>query len=104
MTTAIASPSHERALLRCVSCFTLGPAGAVYAGEVTERSVMAVGRSPTAAPLGRFLPRLGPVGFGRRGLFRCGTPSEPSRCRPRESGDPYSRGGGYGSLKFTNEV
>jgi hypothetical protein len=46
-----------------VSCFTLGLARAVYAGDVTERSVMAVGRSLTAAPLGRFLPRLGPVGF-----------------------------------------
>jgi len=52
-----------------VSCFTLGPARDVYAGDVTERSVMAVGRSLTAAPLGRFLPRLGPVGFCRRGLF-----------------------------------
>jgi len=58
-----------RPALRCVICFTLGLAGAVYAGDVTERSVMAVGRSLTAAPLGRFLPRLGPVGFCRRGLF-----------------------------------
>jgi len=59
-----------------VSCFTLGPADAAYAGDVTERSVMAVGRSLTAAPLGRFLPRLGPVGFCRRGLFCCDTKSD----------------------------
>src|SRR5438128_1554426 len=70
---------------------TLGPARDVYAGDVTERSVMAVGRSLTAAPLGRFLPRLGPVGFCRRGLFhnescrcvsRAQAQHEVVRCRP----------------------
>src|SRR5215510_14472161 len=46
------SISHERARGRCVRCFTLRPADAFYRGGVTERSVMAVGRSPTAALLG----------------------------------------------------
>src|SRR5262249_4205587 len=45
------SISHERARGRCVRCFTLRPADAFYRGDVTERSVMAVGRSPTAPPL-----------------------------------------------------
>src|SRR5215831_19406056 len=46
-------------------------------GDVTERSVMVVGLLPPA-PLGRFLPRLGPVGCRQRGLFRCDTKSDRS--------------------------
>src|SRR5262249_52202166 len=46
-------------------------------GDVTERSVMVVGLLPPA-PLGRFLPRLGPVGCRQRGLFRCDTNSDRS--------------------------
>src|SRR5262249_53254356 len=33
-------------LLGCVSCLTFGPADALYGGDVTERSVMAVGLLP----------------------------------------------------------
>src|SRR5215475_6752527 len=40
------SISHKGARGRCVSCFTLRRADATYRGDVTERSVMAVGLLP----------------------------------------------------------
>ncbi len=73
------SSTDEHALLRCVSCFTLGPADTLY-GRRRHRAIGDGGRSPTAAPLGRFLPRLGPVGFSRRGLFPCAVSDRDSSC------------------------
>src|SRR5262249_12109170 len=54
-------------------------------GDVTERSVMAVGLLPPA-PLGRFLPRLGPVGCRQPGLFPCASgfgSRAADRCRKK---------------------
>src|SRR5215831_11011967 len=79
------SSTDEQARLRCVSCFTLGPADALY-GWRRHRAIGDGGRSPTAAPLGRFLPRLGPVGCRRRGLF------------------PYANGFGSRRLTFQKEA
>src|SRR5262249_23790692 len=61
-----------------------------------HRAIGDGGRSPTAAPLGRFLPRLGPVGFSQRGLFRCD--AKPNRSAhllssPRKRG-PITTGSG----------
>src|SRR5262249_60710072 len=63
------SISHERARGRCVRCFTLRPADAFYRGGVTERSVMAVGRSPPAAPLGRSSLDLAPLALAGGAFF-----------------------------------
>src|SRR5262249_49246656 len=68
------SISHERARGRCVRCFTLRPADAFYRGGVTERSVMAVGRSPTAAPLGRSSLDLAPLALADGAFFRDHSP------------------------------
>jgi hypothetical protein len=65
----------------CVSCFTLGPADTLYRREITEQSVMDGGRSPTIALLGVFLPQLGPVGCGPRGLFPFCAAAIPSQQR-----------------------
>src|SRR6516165_1051005 len=63
---------HERALLRCVSCFTLDSANAFYRDAVTERSVMAVGGRLPPPLLGVSSLDLAPLAFSRRGLFPCG--------------------------------
>src|SRR5262249_42695065 len=91
-------------LLGCVSCLTFGPADALYGGDVTERSVMAVGVlpppllgvssldwAPLAAAGGAFFhvrvvsdrdsscPGLTPhVGFTRLAAPKCRTPASPS--------------------------
>src|SRR5215469_4919735 len=63
------SSTDEYARPRCVSCFTLGPADGIYAGDVTERSVMAVGGRLPPPLLGVSSLDLAPLAFSRRGLF-----------------------------------
>jgi len=63
------SISHERALLRCVRSFTLRPADALYRGDVTERSVMAVGGHLPPPLLGVSSLNLAPLAFSRRAFF-----------------------------------
>src|SRR6266446_3171632 len=60
---------HARSFKRAV-CELLHPGpGGCLLWWGCHRAIGDGGRSPTAAPLGRFLPRLGPVGCRRRGLF-----------------------------------
>src|SRR5262249_44337894 len=77
------SISHERALLRCVSCFTLRPVDAFYRGDVTERSVMAVGGRLPPPLLGVSSLDLAPLAFSRRGLFPCAVSDRDSSRRAR---------------------
>src|SRR6516225_7408799 len=71
---------HKRACSRCVSCFTLGPADGIYAGDVTERSVMAVGGRLPPPLLGVSSLDLAPLAFSRRGLFPCAISDRDSSC------------------------
>src|SRR5215831_15171941 len=62
------SISHEYARLRCVSCFTLGPADALY-GWRRHRAIGDGGRSPTARPSWAFPPSTGPRWLPPAGPF-----------------------------------
>src|SRR5262249_29989607 len=62
--------ARVRRLVRCVTCFTLGPAHALYGGDVTERSVMVVGLLPPApGPSWAFPPSTGPRWLPPAGPF-----------------------------------
>src|SRR5262249_50977090 len=62
------SISHEYARLRCVSCFTLGRADALY-GWRRHRAIGDGGRSPTARPSWAFPPSTGPRWLPPAGPF-----------------------------------
>src|SRR6516165_5304727 len=81
---------HERALLRCVSCFTLDSANAFYRDAVTERSVMAVGGRLPPPLLGVSSLDLAPLAFAGGAFFiASGSPSRAGLCKknaPAEAG------------------
>src|SRR5262244_2587650 len=79
------SSTDEYARLRCVSCFTLGPADGIYAGDVTERSVMAVGGRLPPPLLGVSSLDLAPLAFRRRGLFHFFIVSPADACPGRSA-------------------
>src|SRR5262249_46865270 len=62
------SSTDERALRRCVSCFTLGPADALY-GWRRHPAIGDCGRSPTARPSWAFPPPTGPRWLPPAGPF-----------------------------------
>src|SRR5262249_30239061 len=81
------SISHKGARGRCVSCFTLRRADAFYCGDVTERSVMAVGFLPPPL-LGVSSLDLAPLAFSQRGLFPCarGSNRAADLCQKKRAG------------------
>src|SRR5262249_41606151 len=90
------SSTDEHARLRCVSCFTLGPADALY-GWRRHRAIGDGGRSPTARPSWAFPPSTGPRWLPPAGpfsiceWFRVAASDLPKRSAPAAAGARRSK-------------